>query len=205
MFSLTRAPAVIRPGTSVNATSSVAVGPEARPVRVTEMTLLLHVDPTKNLSEIEPLFPGCKVFCDSIAGDDEAAGEDRTTRAKVPEMSLAISYQGADAAEGKEHVVAEWPVAVIKSKPQLRIGEKGEARLVLRCRVKMTDAQLVAVLPLVEADIRVSMKAAQMDISEMTQVANPALDGPPKREKAPRKGKSKAKADEDPFMRGDPN
>lgn len=165
-FRLERVPAVIKPGTQLMQAVTVAGGANASPRKVTEVKLVLEINVTDCPGTVEFLFPGAKVYMDTVAGLEHAKGEDRTARTKLPEMNVRVWY-GEEA-----EPVFDLAACSVKSRAQLRVDEDGGGKLILRPCGKFTNKQLADMAQLISADVRVSMEPAQMDLADVV-IADP--------------------------------
>lgn len=159
-FKLTDAHGTIRPKSQLIAAATMPRGPQAKPSKVTEVELLLELEVDGCIEQTEWLFPGAKLFCQTIASLEHAKGEDRTSRTKLPEMNLTVAYDGK--------VIFEQSNCPVKKRPQLRVDKDGEAKLILKPRVKCNSKELAQLANMIEADCRFSMEATQTDMSEDT-------------------------------------
>jgi len=164
-FELDMCPATLRPRSTLIAAATMPRGENAKVEKVTEVQLHIELEVDACAKQVEFLFPGAKEYCQIVAGLDHAKGEDRSARTKLPEMNLGIFY--------REKPVFAQTNTVIKSRAQLKVDDQGEAKLILRPRVKVTGKELAELAQLIEADIRVTMEPTQMDLSEDTTVVTP--------------------------------
>lgn len=174
-FRLDKVPAVIRPRTTMLGASTAPVGKDAKPVKVTEVQMTLSIKADGCMKTMELLFPTADSCAKIVAGQSDSTGMVLQANAKVPDSSIVMHYEGKP--------VLDMPMAVMKSKPQLRIDSDGNSTLLLRPRVKLTSKQLVEMSELIMADVTVSVLPAQMDISDMTVLASAELGEPKKRGK----------------------
>lgn len=167
-FRLEKVPAVIKPGTQLLQAVTVAGGANASPRKVTEVKLVLEINVTDCPASVEFLFPGAKVYMDTVAGLEHAKGEDRTARTKLPEMNVRVWY-----GDGTDEPVFDLAACSVKSRAQLRVDEDGAGKLIIRPCGKFTNKQLADMAQLISADVRVSMEPSQMDLSDVV-IAEPA-------------------------------
>jgi len=169
-FELDNIPAQIKPGGSKwLAAATQPRGPEGEPTQITEHEIhfILKMDDCEG--QVEYLFTNAKQFCQMVAGQEHNKGEDRTSRTKLPEMNITILYKD-------EEVFAQKNVTV-KARPQLRVGHKGDAQLIIKPRLKFTSDELNRVVGLIGADTRVSMEPTQVDHSELGEGVTPIEQG----------------------------
>ena len=164
-FKLTEAPTTIRPRSQLLAAATMPRGKNAKPEKVTEVELLLEVEVDNCIKETEYLFPDAKKYCDMVASLEHAAGEDRITRTKLPEMNVVISYDG--------EVIFDQLNCPVKARPQLKVDKKGEAKLILKPRIKATGKELALIAGFIDADVRLSMEPTQTDLSEDGALVTP--------------------------------
>jgi len=170
-FELDNIPAQIKPGGSKwLAAATQPRGDEGKPTQITEHEIhfILNMDDCED--QVEFLFANAKQFCQMVAGEEHNKGEDRTARTKLPEMNITILY--------KNGVVFSQKNVTVKARPQLRVGHKGDAHLVIKPRLKFTDAELAKVAGLIGADTRVSMEPTQVDHSELGEGVTPETAKP---------------------------
>jgi hypothetical protein len=161
-FKLENVPGVIKPRTVLLQAVTVATGTNAVPKKVTEVELLLELDVSACAKAVEHLFPGADMYMKTVAGLEHAKGEDRVARTKLPEMNVRVWY-GTDT-----EPVFDLMGCPIKARPQLKVDENGNGRLVLKPRGKFSNKQLADMAQLISADVRVTMDPAQMDMAELT-------------------------------------
>jgi hypothetical protein len=142
-------------------------GPDGKPATVTEVQLELELEAVEALSAIGWLFNDIdlKKLGQSIAGDDDRGGIKLTAHTKLPAMNFALYYPEED------DPIFDRSECVVTSKPQLKYTETGDATLLLRPKVKLTDKELPRVCKMIDADIRVSTEKTQSDMSEDTRLA----------------------------------
>lgn len=174
-FVLEDAPGVIRKFHALRA-SMEPRDANARATKVVEVEMVLELNVTKGLKKLDHLFPEADTIAKMISGDDKRPGIDLTARGKLGGMTLAISYGT------KKTPVVDCTLVHVKSKPQLKIDEKGECKLLIKPRCKFTAGELTEVWAMIDADGFISMKASQMDLSEFTKVAEGSKKGKDKKE-----------------------
>lgn len=159
---LTKVAGVIKPRTVFLNAVTAAAGANAKPTRVTEVELLLELDVTNSLKAIDALFPGADEYAKLVAGrEKQCKGEDRTARTKLPEMNVRIFY-GDDA-----EPAVDSQACPVKARPQLKVNEDGEARMIVKPRCKLANKQLTEMAQLIGADVRVTMEPAQVDLADV--------------------------------------
>lgn len=180
---LNRVPAVIKPGSSIKDATTSATSESAKPTRFTEVELHLEVDVSQCIKAMEALFPGADAMCKLIAAESqENKGLDLRARTGLPEMNVKIWY--GDETEPAVDVVD----SPIKAKVSMRIDQDGDAKIILKPRVKLNNKQLTDMVQLVKAEVKLSLEPSQMLIPSE---AMPLDDG----ESAGKKSKSGKKAE----------
>lgn len=183
-FVLKKTPGKIRTKSQLLAQGMIASGSNAKPKRVTEVEVILELNPTDCMSAVESLFPGARDYLKIASAQEGFKGEDRSARTKLPEMAVEIFY-----ADEPEPVI-RMAIATVKARAVLKVGvsEKAESKLIIKPRGKLTDPELVQLVQLLEADIRVSMEPSQVDIGESEFLSQSGET----KEKGKGKGKGKA-------------
>lgn len=165
MFKIENANATLVAPIQIHGQATVPVGEKAKPTKMADVQLTLHLDVTEHMKLVEKLFPACDVQAKTIAGREECKGEVRKTNTKLGDMCVSIFY-GAD----NEPVVRG--VCDVKSAPQLHTSEDGNGKLVLKPRLQVPVNDVDSLCELINADVRVTMEPAQMDLSDATVLAD---------------------------------
>ena len=183
-FKLDRLPGIIKRMQVL--TASTVPDKEGRPVQMVEVEFLLEVNATNGLKELHSLFPNADVIASMVAGDDDMPGQDVTARGKLGEMALLIHY-GAE----KDPVV-EIAHTLVKSRPQLKIDENGNAKLIIKPRGKLNAKGMTEAWKMLLADGFISVLEAQVDLDDFIKgEEEKEKTAKAKKESAP-KGKGKA-------------
>lgn len=173
-FRLVSMPGKLCPGSKLLEHSTAPVGPGAKGVDVTEVHMLLELEPkATHMKQLEYLFPGTDIYCKTVAGLDHAKGEDRTARTKLEDnISLVLCMP-----DGEEF--ARFDMASIKSRPQLKINDEGDAKLIIRPHVRVPDKMLPLLVGMTGADMLVSVDPAQQELPMSTTVTGQGGDKQP--------------------------
>lgn len=163
-MSLSGVPAVLKPGSGWLGHTTQPRGENGKPTPVTEMELVFELDLSEVETQADYLFPGIRQHCQMVAGLEHYKGETRTARTKLPEMNIVIDY--------KDDEVFAQGNTVIKKPAQLKIGHKGDAKMVIKVRVKLTAKEQTALSSKMGADIRISMEPTTQDLSEDTELVS---------------------------------
>lgn len=185
-FKLKGASAVLKPFKVLTA-ATAPKGANARPTKVTEVEMVIEVNAENQMKAIEAIFPGVDTYCKQVAGlEQECKGEDRTARTKLQNASIKIWY-GDDKDPAAD--VVDCP---INAKAKLRVGTDGEAVLVLKPRMKLTNGELTAVAQLLAADVRIDLEPCQQSFAETgDDEGEEAGDGEDGEKKGKGKGRGK--------------
>jgi hypothetical protein len=164
-FILTKAPAKISSGAKFITSSTIPHGSSAKPVSVSELQFELKIDVNASMKSIEALFPGVSLFSKEVAGLEFFKGEDRKTRANLPDMNLKIWYADGD-------LVLDTSACVFAGKPKLRIDKNGDGTLIVSPKSKITESEFKSLRPTIGTDIDliVSMEPSQLDFSSLDEV-----------------------------------
>lgn len=186
MFKIENANATLVAPISIHGQATVPTGPNAKPTKMADVQLTLHLNVTEHMKLVEKLFPACDVQAKTIAGRDECKGEVRKTNTKLGDMHVSVFY-------GKDESPVVASTCEVRSAPQLHTSEDGEGKLVLKPRFQIPVKDVDSLCELINADVRVTFIPAQLDLSDATVLA----DDKPK-EKKPKES-STLRAVGDPF------
>jgi hypothetical protein len=139
-------------------------GAGGTPTRVSEVELELEIAADHYLEDLEALFPGLVGYGAEVSTIDTYRGETRTSKAKIDPVNVRIDYRGA--------VVVEVGNAPVNRKARIDFAPGGTATLRIAPVLKVDGAELVKLAELVEADIRVTISPAQLDLLDSVTLAN---------------------------------
>lgn len=162
MLKLQGAKATLVGPINVYSQSTVPHGKSAKPVKCADVQVTLYLDASDHMKLVEKLFPACDVQAKTIAGRDECKGEVRKTNTKLGDMQVAIAYGGGQVID---------TTCEVKSAPQLHINEDGNAKLVVKPRFQIPVKDVESLLEVINADVTVSLQPAQVDLSDLTELA----------------------------------
>lgn len=139
-------------------------GAGGKPTRVSEVELELEIAADHYLQDLDFLFPGIASYGVEVSTIESYRGETRTSKAKIDPVNVRIDYRGA--------VVVEVGNAPINRKPRIDFAPGGVATLRIAPTVKVDGAELVRLAELVEAEIKVTITPAQLDLLDTVPLAN---------------------------------
>lgn len=153
-FKFDKLAAKLKPNASIISAGTQSRGGSA--VKTADVKIITEISIDKDAKGVEFLFPGLDLYLKEVAGLEHYKGEDRASRTSLPEMNVEIFY-GEDS-------IFEQTNCPIKGKPTVKINKAGEAILVLRILTKLSSTELAKLAEHIDADIRLSLSPAQVDL-----------------------------------------
>lgn len=157
MLDLSEVPVTIKPGSQLKASSTQPRGEGGKPTKITEVELYLVLEVSDHMGLVETLFPGADATAKLVAGDEGHQGCDLSSRTKMPEHNLEISYDG--------RIFLDQANCPIKKKAALKINHKGDVQMILRPMVKVSAKELGELGNMVNADCKITMCPTTQDMA----------------------------------------
>lgn len=167
-FEFDRLAGTLRPFKNLKSTM-MPMGQGAKPTRVTEVQLEMELIVEKDdFKKISWLFSDIdlKKVGQTIAGDDSRGGLKMTANTNLPPMNFKLFHDDKEVFDRTD--------CKVKAKPVLQFMENGDAKLLIKPKVKLVDKEMVQVLSIIDADVKVSTEKTQVDMSEETKLAQAA-------------------------------
>lgn len=176
-FSLSKVRARIRPSKLVRSTTE-ASGAKGKIAKVTEVEMTLEVGNLDDEGDVDPsfyeavevLWPGMRKMIKTIGANEEHQGLDVTSRGKLSDSTVDVfNIDPRTDAFKEDEPLFHLTGARIKGKPKLKVGEDGDAVLVLKVLSKFKKADLAKLTQHIESDVWVSMIPTQVEMSEVIE------------------------------------
>ena len=180
-FTLSNTKGHLRPSKLLRHTAE-ATGKRGTIARVTEVEIVLdlEVSTKEDWRAVDQLWPNVDKMAKLVAGEDDRGGMDLTARSKLPDMTIDVfgespyveDKQGNKLGDVKDRTaLVHLSVCPPRGRAKLRIDEKGEGLLTLKFRGRFKALALGQIVKFLESEVWISMEAAQVDMSEETQLA----------------------------------